>query len=141
MTEASNELLRIHDCPSLSRPTLVLAFNGWMDGGDVSTGTVRGLVKLLGARPVAEIDPDPFCIYTFPGPMEVAAQFRPAIKIEDGLVASLEMPTNNFYCHEPAKLFLFVGREPHLHWRSFANCILDFTRRTGVRRVLFIGSF
>ena len=35
----------------------VLAFSGWMDGGDVSTGTVRRLVDLLGAKPFADIDP------------------------------------------------------------------------------------
>jgi proteasome assembly chaperone (PAC2) family protein len=141
MTEEPNELLQMQNCPGLHGATLLLAFNGWMDGGDVSTGTVRGLVELLDARPVAEIDPDPFCIYTFPGSMELAAVYRPALKIEDGLITSLEMPANSFYCHEPANLFLFVGREPHLHWRIFADCVLEFARRAGVRRILFIGSF
>jgi predicted ATP-grasp superfamily ATP-dependent carboligase len=141
MIQGPNELLHVRDCPPLDHPILVLAFNGWMDGGDVSTGTVRGLVNLLGARPIADIDPDPFCIYTFPGPMELAALYRPSLKIEDGLITSLEMPTNVFYCHEPANLLLFVGREPHLHWRIFADCILDFAHRANVRRILFIGSF
>jgi predicted ATP-grasp superfamily ATP-dependent carboligase len=141
MTEGPNELLRIHNCPALDRATLVLALNGWMDGGDVSTGTVRGLIDLLGARAVAEIDPEPFCIYNFPGSMEIAALFRPALKIVDGLVASLEMPANVFHCHEPASLFLFVGREPHLRWRAFADCILEFARRASVLRLLFVGSF
>jgi proteasome assembly chaperone (PAC2) family protein len=141
MTEGPNELLRLHDCPSLSAATLLLAFDGWMDGGDVSTGTVRGLVNLFGARAVAEIDPEPFLIYNFPGSMEVAALFRPALKIEDGLITTLRMPANVFYCHEPARLFLFVGREPHLRWRTFADCVLEFARRAGVARVLFVGSF
>jgi proteasome assembly chaperone (PAC2) family protein len=141
MTDIPHELLHVQDCPALEQATLVLAFNGWMDGGDVSTGTVRGLIELLGARAVADIDPDPFCIYSFPGSMEVAALFRPALRIEDGLVASLEMPANVFHCHEPSNLFLFVGREPHLRWRVFADCILEFTRRAGVRRILFVGSF
>jgi proteasome assembly chaperone (PAC2) family protein len=141
MTQGPNDLLRLQDCPTLGGATLVLAFDGWMDGGDVSTGTVRGLVEMLAARPVADIDPDPFCIYNFPGSMEVAALFRPALHIEDGLVRSLEMPTNVFYCHEPASLFLFAGREPHLRWRTFADCVLDFARHAGVRRILFVGSF
>src|SRR5216117_2033830 len=109
--------LRILDLPRLDHATLVLALTGWMDGGDVSTGTVRRLVEHLDAKRFAEIDPEPFYIYNFPGSMEIAALFRPAIKIEDGLVASLEMPANIFHCHEPARLFLFVGREPHLRWR------------------------
>jgi PAC2 family len=141
MTPGPDELLRVHDCPTLENSTLVLAFTGWMDGGDVSTGTVRRLVDLLEARPVAEIDPDPFYLLNFPGSMEIAALFRPALRIEDGLVKSLQMPASIFHCHEEDRLFLFLGREPNLHWRTFAECVLAFTRRAGVRRVLFVGSF
>ena len=72
--------------PSLENATLVLAFSGWMDGGEVSTGTVRRLVDLLGADQIADIDPEPYYIYNFPGSMEVAALFRPHIEIEEGLV-------------------------------------------------------
>ena len=68
-------------------------------------------MDLLGARPIAEIDPDPFCIFNFPGPMELTALFRPHIEIVDGLVKSLAMPANTFYCHDPASLVLFVGAD------------------------------
>jgi proteasome assembly chaperone (PAC2) family protein len=112
-----------------------------MDGGDVSTGTVRRLVDLLGARPFAKIDPEPFYIYNFPGSMELVALFRPTIKIEDGQVVSVEMPANTFYSHEPANLVLFLGKEPNLRWRDFGECILKLAHRVGVRRVLFVGSF
>src|SRR5437764_14376817 len=108
MTQTTSDVLRMHDCPVLDRATLVLAFTGWMDGGDGSTGTVRRLVDLLGARPVADIDPDPFYLLNFPGSMEIAALFRPALRLEGGLVASLEMPASVFYCHESAKLVLFL---------------------------------
>lgn len=134
-------VLRIHNCPALERATLVLAFSGWMDGGDVSTGTVRRLVELLSADPIAEIDPEPFYIYNFPGSMEIAALFRPHIEIEDGLVKTVDMPTNTFYCHEPANLVLFVGKEPNLHWRTFGECVFQMARRTSVERILFVGSF
>jgi hypothetical protein len=131
----------MHQCPALDRATLVLAFTGWMDGGDVSTGTVRRLVDFLEARPIAEIDPEPFSIYHIPGSMEVATLFRPPIKIEDGLVAALDLPSNIFHCHEPANLVLFLGKEPNLHWRAFGDCILELAHRLKVRRVLFVGSF
>jgi hypothetical protein len=141
MTQRTAELLRVHDCPPLDQATLVLAFTGWMDGGDVSTGTVRRLIGLLDAPVVAEIDPDPFYVFNFPGPMEVAALFRPAIRIEDGLIASLELPANVFHCHAAANLLLFLGREPNLRWPTFADCVLEFAHRAGVRRMLFVGSF
>jgi proteasome assembly chaperone (PAC2) family protein len=133
--------LRSTQPTTLDHATLVLALGGWMDGGDVSTGTVHRLVDLLGAKAVAEIDPDPFYLYNVPGPMEIVALFRPRVKIEDGMVTSLELPANTFFCHEPANLFLFLGKEPNLRWKGFADAILEFTQRSGVRRILFIGSF
>jgi proteasome assembly chaperone (PAC2) family protein len=141
MSERHSDALRVHDCPVLDGATLVLALTGWMDGGDVSTGTVQRLVDLLEARPVADIDPEPFYLFNFPGPMEVAALFRPEVKIEEGLITSLEMPGNTFYCHQPANLFLFLGKEPNLRWREFGDCVLELARRAGVRRMLFVGSF
>jgi proteasome assembly chaperone (PAC2) family protein len=141
MKEAPSDILRIHERPALDRATLVLALSGWMDGGDVSTGTVRRLVDLLDARPVAEIDPEPFYIYNFPGSMEMTALFRPHVKIEDGLVAALEMPSNTFHCHEPANLVFFLGKEPNLRWRAFGDAVLELARAVGVRRILFVGSF
>ena len=141
MSKPQTDALRIDGCPRLDGATLVLAFTGWMDGGDVSTGTVRRLVDLLEARQVAEIDPEPFYLYNFPGSMELTALFRPHIKIEDGLVVSHEMPANVFYCHEPANLVLFLGKEPNLHWRAFGDCVFELAHRAGVRRMLFVGSF
>ena len=112
-----------------------------MDGGDVSTGTVQRLVDLLRAEPIAKIDPEPFYIYNIPGPMEIAAVFRPHIEIEDGLMKKVEMPRNTFYCRESANLVLFLGKEPNLHWRTFGDCVFDLARKVGVRRILFVGSF
>jgi len=141
MAEGNSYALQVGDCPELDGPTLVLAFSGWMDGGDVSTGTVQRLVDLLEAQPVAEIDLEPFYLYNFPGTMEIATLFRPHIQIEEGLVKALALPSNRFYCHQPANLLLFLGKEPNLRWRDFGACILEMARRTGVRRVLFVGSF
>jgi proteasome assembly chaperone (PAC2) family protein len=141
MTQEQSDPLRIHDGVRLDRATLVLAFTGWMDGGDVSTGTVRRLVDLLGAKPIADIDPEPFYLCNFPGPMELAALFRPHVKIEGGRVVSLDMPDNTFYSHPPANLVLFLGKEPNLRWRAFGDAVLALADRVGVRRVLFVGSF
>ena len=89
----------------------------------------------------AHIDPEPFYLYNFPGPMEVAALFRPHLKIEAGKIVALDMPTNTFFCHEPANLVLFLGKEPNLQWRAFGDALLELARRTGITRVLFVGLF
>jgi proteasome assembly chaperone (PAC2) family protein len=141
MSDTERDPLQIRRCPALDHATLVLAFTGWMDGGDVSTGTVKRLVSLLRAEPVAEIDPEPFYLYNFPGSMEVAALFRPHVEIENGLVKTIDMPANTFYSHDPANLVLFVGKEPNMRWHSFGECVFRLARRIGVSRILFVGSF
>jgi hypothetical protein len=141
MTDKEDDFLRMGDCPAMDNATLVLSFTGWMDGGNVSTGTVERLVDLLGARQFAHIDPEPFYIYNFPGPMEVAALFRPYVEVEEGVLKSIAMPSSTFYCCEPARLVLFVGKEPNLNWRAYGDCIFRLAKRVGVTRILFVGSF
>jgi proteasome assembly chaperone (PAC2) family protein len=136
-----HDILEITRRPKIEDATLVLAFTGWMDGGDVSTGTVQRLRRLLKAEPIAEIDPEPFYIYNFPGSMEITALFRPHSQIEEGLVKGIDMPKNTFYAYEPANLVLFVGKEPNLRWRTFGECIIELAREVGVTRILFVGSF
>ena len=141
MNDLLSNLLTVRRSPDLQNGTMMLAFDGWMDGGDVSTGTVQRLIDLLGAEPIAEIDPELFYIFNFPGSMEIAALFRPHIRIEDGLVKTVEMPSNTFYCYKPANLALFVGKEPNLRWQLFSEAIFQFARSIGVTRILFVGSF
>ena len=141
MIHDAEQYLRVLRLPRLENATLVLAFSGWMDGGDVSTGTVSRLIDLASAPPIAEIDPEPFYISSFPGSMEVTALFRPHIEIENGLVKKIEMPSNRFHCHEAGKVLFFVGEEPQLCWRTFGDCILKLAKEVGVKRILFVGSF
>lgn len=120
---------------------MILAFSGWMDGGDVSTGTVEWLVKTLNAQEVAGINPEGFYIYNFPGSMEVSALFRPHTKIKNGLIATLQPPENTFFCDEERGLILFRGQEPNFNWSGFADCIFSFASQAGVSALYFVGSF
>jgi len=135
------ECLRYDILPTLGNGRLVLAFSGWMDGGDVSTGTVEWLITVLDAHEVARIDPEGFYIYNFPGSMEVSALFRPHTRIVDGAVRAFDPPRNCFYSAPEQNLLLFRGREPHLNWNAFADAIFDLAARTGVTRIYFVGSF
>jgi proteasome assembly chaperone (PAC2) family protein len=127
--------------PQLEGATLLLALTGWMDGGDVSTGSVRAIMGRREVRQIARIESDDFYIYNFPGSMEVAALFRPNVKYEDGVVTEFDRPINTFWADEDANLVFFVGKEPNLRWQAFADGIFDLVRRVGVSRILFMGSF
>ena len=136
----SSEKLNILKRPELSRPRLLLGFSGWMDGGEVSTGTIKCLIDKLGAQSIAEIEPAGFYIYNFPGSMEITAMFRPHTKIREGLIESYEVPTNTFYCSEENNLILFLGKEPNLCWEEYADCIFSLCAEFDVEMIYFIGS-
>jgi proteasome assembly chaperone (PAC2) family protein len=135
------EKLNMREVPDVRGGKILLAFSGWMDGGDVSTGTVQRLVAEVSARPFAEIDPEGFYIYNFPGAMELTAMFRPHIRIERGHVELYEPPQNIFYVDDDAKVVFFDGKEPNLNWRQFGDCVFEVARKTGVRTIFFVGSF
>lgn len=134
------EKLRILEEPNLHKPRILLGLSGWMDGGDVSTGSIKYLVEKLSARRIAEIDPEGFYIYNIPGSMEISALFRPHTRIRAGLVTSYENPENIFYADEQHDLILFLGKEPNLAWQTYAECIFSLCRRFDAGELYFIGS-
>jgi proteasome assembly chaperone (PAC2) family protein len=136
----ASDKLRIYDKPELADPRILLGFSGWMDGGDVSTGSVKCLIEKLGARRFAEIEPEGFYIYSFPGSMEMTAFFRPHTKIEDGLIRSFEVPKNEFFYDDKNNLILFLGKEPNLQWAEFADCVFSLCSQFDINTMYFIGS-
>ncbi|NLH18399.1 MAG: PAC2 family protein [Phycisphaerae bacterium] len=135
-----NRQLTIESEPSLVKPSMILGFTGWMDGGDVSTGTVQYLVNRLGATRFARIKPGGFYLYNFPGTMEYSALFRPHANIQGGLIRQFDEPTNDFYSDAINNLILFIGKEPNLAWSDYAEAIFTVCQRYGVERMVFIGS-
>ncbi len=152
--------LNIERLPEVECPAMVLGFSGWMDGGRVSTATVGYLGERLRAERMGEIDAGDFQIFNFPvatlpitiyledgeaivapvGPMESAAVFRPHCRIANGRLERHVMPANRFFTSEQHGLALFTGDEPHMRWRSFADCIFEVAERIGVRQMYFVGS-
>jgi proteasome assembly chaperone (PAC2) family protein len=133
--------LTLLDSPRLRDAPMLLALTGWMDGGLVSTGTVKHLMEGRELVEAGRINPAGFYIDNFPGSMEVAALFRPHVRYDKGLVESFEMPSNQFHADVAANIAFFVGKEPNINWPAFADCIFDVVARLGVKRIVFMGSF
>ncbi|MHC4167251.1 MAG: PAC2 family protein [Planctomycetota bacterium] len=135
-----SDKLSISERPNLHNPRLLIGLSGWMDGGEVSTGTVECLIDKVGAQEFAEIDPKGFYLCSFPGSMEITALFRPHTKITDGLIESFEKPSNTFFSSEGNDLILFRGKEPNLNWEEFGECIFSLCAEFGIKMIYFIGS-
>jgi predicted ATP-grasp superfamily ATP-dependent carboligase len=133
--------LTLLNTPRLNDASMLLALTGWMDGGLVSTGTVKHLMEGRDLVEVGRIEPAGFYIDNFPGSMEVTALFRPHVKYDNGLVESFDMPSNEFQADAAANVAFFVGKEPNLNWAGFGDAIFDVVGRLGVKRIIFMGSF
>lgn len=125
--------------PSLRQPRMVLALDGWVDGGEAATGSVRFMRRKLRPRKLAEIPVGRFHIYQVPGQLSL----RPYTRVEEGLVKEYRPPRNVFYYWEnprgEADLILFQGSEPNLNWDDYAEAILEVAREFGVPRIYMLG--
>lgn len=125
--------------PTLRQPDMVCGINGWVDGGDVSTGGVKYLIKQFNAQEFAEMPASRYHIYQMPG-VEGA---RPIIKMEEGLITETNFPRNQFfYARNPSSdhdLILFLGTEPSLNWDEYTDTVVGLARDFGVRRLYTLG--
>ena len=129
------EYITVIDEPVLEKPTLVAAFAGWPDAGEVATGAVRYLRDKLEATLFAELRPEEFYVFT---------EQRPQTSLgENPWERRITWPANRFYAWkgmgEAPDLVLFLGIEPHLKWAGFVDSILDLAQERSVARVISLG--
>src|SRR5262245_19051875 len=96
----------------LRDPVLLAALTGWSDGSGVAVSALDYLVQQWEAKPLADLDPEPFYDFTVQ---------RPQTRLDDADQRVLHWPRNWFYVASPPgashDLLLFAGIAPHLRWR------------------------
>jgi hypothetical protein len=126
--------------PDLDRGVLVAAFGGWNDAASASTWAVKFLVNEWDAQEFAEIDGESF--YAF-------SESRPQVRVIKGAIRQVTWPSNRFYLlppreegarRRPRDVVLFLGEEPQLRWRSYAQEILDVCRECKIQDLVLLGS-
>ncbi len=136
----ASDRLRVYGGGEFRNPRLLMGLSGWMDGGEVSTGTIKVLADKLHANRVAEIDHQGFFIYNSPGAMEVASLFRPHCRIRKGIIREFEFPDSAFLGAEKEDLVLFAGKEPNMNWVDYGDCVFALCHQLHIKTVYFIGS-
>jgi len=125
--------------PSLREPYLVVALDGWVDGGEAATGSLRYLRRKLRPRKLAEIPPGRFHIYQIPGQLSL----RPYTRVEEGLLKEYRPKRNVFYYWENPRgrrdVVLFQGTEPNMNWDDYVRAILEVAREVRVSRIYMLG--
>ena len=127
--------LTIHERPDVELEQLIIAFAGWADAAEAATNTVKYVQRRLGAKKFAEIDPEEFYDFT---------QTRPtSLRTKDGRRRT-RWPANEFsWAVKPGQskgVLFFLGVEPNLRWRAFADTISDLAVEMGVDTVVHLGA-
>lgn len=131
--------IRIVERPQLKHPHMVCGINGWVDGGEAATGSIRYLARKLEAKRFAEIPIERFHVFQVPGQLSL----RPQVRIEDGVLKEHRFPQNWFsYWVNPNAdndLVLLRGTEPNLNWGEYAEAILGVAEEFAVSRIYLLG--
>ena len=127
--------LRIVERPTLRRPLLVAAFQGWNDGGQAATLAAGFLARLWQAERFADIDPEGFVDFQ---------ATRPRVSLDEGMTRTIEWPENAFY-HGAVPgadrdAVVLLGVEPNFRWRAFVELIVDLARDLQVELVVTLGA-
>ncbi len=120
----------------LRQPHAIVAFGGWVDAATAGTGAVRYLVNTLGARKLADLDPEEFYSFT---------DTRPLTSVVAPGERAMHWPRGEFFAAtapDPSEsdILLFVAPEPNLKWRTFASAMLDVVQQAGARSIISLGS-
>jgi hypothetical protein len=117
--------------PPLSAPSLIAAFDGWVDAGTAATTAMQQLLK--GATTVASFDPDALYDYR---------ARRPTLEIVDGRISSLTWPELHLRRAriDGRDLLILSGPEPDDRWRTFSGAVVELARTLGVVEWISLGA-
>jgi proteasome assembly chaperone (PAC2) family protein len=122
------------DRAPLTRPILVLAFEGWFDVASAATDAIRWMASHYGADEMAGIDPEPYFDFT---------ARRPVVKIVGG-ERRIVWPENQALAvrlpEEARDLLVLAGVEPHLRWATFSADLTEIARGAGAEMVITLGA-
>lgn len=126
--------LEIDGLGPLRSPVMLIALTGMFDVGGAATAALDRFAPAERAITIGEIDPDPFYDFT---------QERPQVEFDEGEVRVIRWPQNQFDVvrgEGDRDLVVLVGVEPHLAWRTYADCIAYVARELGCEAVVTVGS-
>ena len=124
-------LYRLTDPPDLVAPTILAAFDGWVDSGSAATTAAELLAD--GGTDVATFDADLLFDYR---------SRRPTLDIVDGRLAELTWPelTLKHRRIDEKDLLVLTGAEPDFRWREFAAAMVELVKQLGVTEWISLGA-
>lgn len=124
-------LFTLDDPGDLDRPSIVAAFDGWVDAGSAATSAAARLAE--GAQVVATFDADVLFDYR---------ARRPTLEIRDGRLVELTWPELAIRRTKVAErdVLVLTGAEPDYRWQAFAAAVVALAEQLGVAEWLSLGA-
>jgi hypothetical protein len=124
-------LYKLDEPKDLVAPTLVAAFDGWVDSGAAATTAATLLAE--GGEVTATFDPDLLFDYR---------ARRPTLEIVDGRLSELTWPELVLRRTRilGQDLLVLTGAEPDFRWREFADAAVELVARLGVVQWISLGA-
>jgi hypothetical protein len=124
-------LYRLRRTSGLVEPTLIAAFDGWVDAGTAATVATARLAE--GGKVVATFNADALFDYR---------ARRPTLEIVDGRLAELTWPelTLRHVRLGEQDLLVLSGAEPDFRWRELADAVVELAGRLGVAGWISLGA-
>lgn len=121
--------------PTLRRPVLIAAFEGWGDAAEAASTAGKFLATEWGAEQFASLDSEDFYDFTVT---------RPHVRLDDEMNRHIDFPSNTFEWatipgHDRDVVF-FHGVEPQLKWRTYTNAVVEVVRSVGVEFAISLGA-
>ncbi len=128
--------LRVRSIPQLRDPLLLIAMEGWNDGGMAASTAMRYLIRHLDAKLFASIDADAYYVFS---------ENRPQVEWTNQNQRQIIWQKNDFYYAKlpdaERDVILFKGVEPNLKWQSFAALLLEIAKTHQVKMIATLGGF
>lgn len=124
-------LYELNEPGDLTEPTVVVAFDGWVDAGSAATTALGHIAE--GGSIVATFDADRLFDYR---------ARRPPLEIVDGRLTELtwhELVVRHVRMGERDVLVL-VGPEPDYRWKAFCAGVVELSRSLGVAEWISVGA-
>jgi predicted ATP-grasp superfamily ATP-dependent carboligase len=129
------DLATVHQWPSLERPVLVVAMEGWIDAGAASATAVSHLMTLMPHELVATFDEDEL--------IDFRAR-RPTLRIVNGVDEELRWSEIRLHVatnRTGRSVLILNGPEPDMRWHRFAEEVIRLAARFEVELVCGLGAF
>jgi proteasome assembly chaperone (PAC2) family protein len=121
--------------PTLRRPVLVAAFEGWNDAADAASTAAAYLRDRWSARLFATIDPEEF--YDF-------SATRPEVRLAQGVARDIVWPNTELFAAPlpgtSRDVVFLLGQEPQLKWRTFTEQVVGVAQELGVEMIVILGA-